>query len=271
MGDDEEDKENIKITMTNANETDSEPSNKSTKTKSENNSINGSKDIINQIKQIKENSSQIKDDFIKRNEYDHNHYNNKLKMNLKHEIEFKNHLQKKLNKLDNRLNILQMKYNTYKRWYDRFNILIIIISSILSVFEAFRNEIHDNIDENNESLKIMFNMIPIGISSTITCSAAIVKFKKYQEKMEYMQFTREKVILAISKLKLVQESLWFNKDEEFDEIKQKYLHDVYLIYNESNSELERHIKYDDHTKFFEMNQKKRKVKKEKKNELLSIV
>ena len=32
MGDDEEDKENIKITMTNANETDSEPSNKSTKT-----------------------------------------------------------------------------------------------------------------------------------------------------------------------------------------------------------------------------------------------
>ena len=121
------------------------------------------------------------------------------------------------------------------------------------------------------SLKIMFNMVPIGISSTITCSAAIVKFKKYQEKMEYMQFTREKVILAISKLKLVQESLWFNKDEDFDEIKQKYLHDVYLIYNESNSELERHIKYDDHTKFFEMNQKKRKEKKEKKNELLSIV
>ena len=257
--------------MTNAKETDSEPSNKSTKIKSENNSINESKDLINKIKQIKENSSQIKDDFIKRNDYNNHKYNNKLKMNLTHEIEFKDHLQKKLNKLDNRLNILQMKYNTYKQWYDRFNILIIIISSVLSVFEAFRNEIHDIIDENNHSLKIMFNMIPIGISSTITCSAAIIKFKKYQEKMENMQFTREKVILAISKLKLVQESLWFNRDEDFDQIKQKYLDDVYIIYNESNSELERHIKYDDHTKFFEMNQKKKKVKKNKKNDLLSIV
>ena len=49
------------------------------------------------------------------------------------------------------------------------------------------------------SMKIFFNMVPIGISSIITCSAAIIKFKKYQDKMEHMQFTREKVILSISK------------------------------------------------------------------------
>ena len=34
-----------------------------------------------------------------------------------------------------------------------------------------------------------------------------------------------------------------------DEIKQKYLDDVYIVYNESNSELERHIKFNDHHKF----------------------
>ena len=191
-------------------------------------------------------------------------------MNIETEKHFKEHLQQKLNKLDIRLKILQMKYNNYKKWYDGFNISIIIVSSLLSIFEASRNELKDHIEEDSPTY-IFFNLIPIGISSFITCSAAIIKFKKYQEKMENMQFTREKVILAISKIKLVQESLWFNRDEDFDQIKQKYLDDVYIIYNESNSELERHIKYDDHTKFFEMNQKKKKVKKDKKNELLSIV
>ena len=176
-----------------------------------------------------------------------------MKMNLKYEREFKEHLQKKLNKLDNRLNILQMKYTSYKLWYDRFNILIIIISSLLSIIEAFRNEIsHLFESDRNETLKIIFNMIPLSISGSITCLAAIIKFKKYQEKMENMQFTREKVITAISKLKTVQESLWFSNDDDFEEIKKSYLIDVYNVYNESNSELERHIKFNDHHKFKKM-------------------
>ena len=92
-------------------------------------------------------------------------------------------------------------------------------------------------------------MIPIGISSSITCFAAIVKFKKYQDKMENMQFTREKVILAISKIKYVQETLWFaNTKEELDSTKKNYINEIYSFYNESNSELERHIKYSDRKK-----------------------
>ena len=114
-------------------------------------------------------------------------------------------------------------------------------------------------------------MVPLSISSIITCSAAIIKFKKYQEKMENMQFTREKVILAISKIKYVQESLWFSNDDEFNIIKKKYVDDVYLIYNESNSELERHIKFNDHHKFYKMYQKQPKQKKDKKKNLINTV
>lgn len=96
-------------------------------------------------------------------------------------------------------------------------------------------------------------MVPIGISSFITCSAAIIKFKKYQDKMENMQFTREKVILSISKIKHIQEMLWFSTTDNFDSIKKKYLDDIYSFYNESNSELERHIKYSDHKKLLKIN------------------
>ena len=169
-------------------------------------------------------------------------------MNIEYERDLKNHLQRKLNRLDERLRVLQMKYNTYKKWYDRFNIVIIVISSGLSIFEALRNQIDDKIKEGS-GVYYFFNMVPITLSSTITCTAAIVKFKKYQEKMENMQFTREKVILAISKIKEIQESLWFNDEKAFPEIKKRYLEDVYNVYNESHSELERHIKYNDYEKY----------------------
>jgi len=223
--------------------------------------------LMYNIMNIKNDTKEIRDRFTQRNCMYEKKMKDKMKMNITYEKEFKDHLQKKLNKLDNRLNILQMKYNGYKMWYDRFNIMIIIISSLLSIFEALRNEMREKI-ENNENMIIFFNMVPIGISSGITCSAAIIKFKKYQEKMENMQFTREKVILAISKLKHVQESLWFNHDDEFSDIKKRYLEDIYLIYNESNSELERHIKFNDHHKFYKMYQK-RPHKKENKNIIYS--
>jgi hypothetical protein len=76
--------------------------------------------------------------------------------------------------------------------------------------------------------------------------------------MENMQFTREKVIMAFSKIKHIQESLWFITDKEFDSIKHKYMTDVYMIYNESNSELERQIKTEDYYKYYKRNKKLKK-------------
>ena len=168
-------------------------------------------------------------------------------MDILSKKEFNDHLQAKLDKLGDRLKILQIKYQNYKSWYDKFNIMIIIISSVLSIFEAFRNEMQDII-EGDKISEIFFSMIPIGISSSITCSAAIIKFKKYQEKMENMQFTREKVILSISKIKHIQELTKFRNEDNLYEIKKKYLDDIYAFYNESTSEIERHIKYTDHFK-----------------------
>ena len=242
---------------TNAGETDSE---KSTHSQSSSEILEIINEITNENNEIHSHFTEINKDII------YSKRNDKMKMNINYEREFKEHLQKKLNKLDNRLNILQMKYTSYKIWYDRFNILIIIISSMLSIIEALRNELINLIEiDDHNGLKVAFNIIPLSISSMITCLAAIIKFKKYQEKMENMQFTREKVILAISKIKHVQESLWFSTEHTFNEIKQKYLNDVYIIYNESNSELERHIKFNDHHKFKKLYQPPPKIEKKENN------
>ena len=162
-------------------------------------------------------------------------------LNLESEHEFNEHLQGKLDKLNGRLKKLQQKYYSYKTWYDRLNIMIIIISSVLSIIEALRNEL-DHLTEDNKTWGVIFNMVPLSISTFITGTAAIIQFQKYQEKMENMQFTKEKVILAISKLKHVQEIIWFSNEKDFEKIKQKYLQDIYSFYNESSSELERQLK-----------------------------
>ena len=170
-----------------------------------------------------------------------NNSNNLNELTLKTEKEFDKHLQDKLKKLDLRLKLLQKKYHKYKTWYDKLNIMIIIISSFLSIIEALRNEL-DNIADDSEIWTILFNMIPLSISTFITGTVAIIKFQKYQEKMENMQFTKEKVILAISKIKHIQELIKFSKPKEFEEVKKKYFNDIYTFYNESNSELERQLK-----------------------------
>ena len=253
----------------------SEITNKKEDTKineTENTKISETENKLQRINTIKEKSKKLKESFVKRNKlYDKNQLEDKRKMNIIYEKDFKDHLQVKLDILDNRLNILQMKYNIYKKWFDRFNITIIIMSSSLSIFEALRNEISDHVTENTP-FYFVFNMIPITMSSLITCTAAIIKFKKYQDKMEHMQFTREKVILAISKLNEVKESLWFNEHKDFKGIKHKYFHDMYINYNESNSELKRHIKFNDYHKFKKIYDKQPgKEKKNKKKHLLHIV
>ena len=149
--------------------------------------------------------------------------------------------QDKLEKLNSRLKKLQQKYYSYKTWYDRLNIMIIMISSLLSIIEALRNELI-HITEDNKTWEVLFNIIPLGISTFITGTAAVIQFQKYQEKMENMLFTKEKVILAISKIKHIQESIWFCKEDEFESLKKKYINDIYSFYNESNSELERQLK-----------------------------
>ena len=162
-------------------------------------------------------------------------------MNIETDKKLNEHLQDKLEKLNTRLKKLQLKYYSYKTWYDRLNIMIIAISSLLSIIEALRNELI-HITEDNKTWTVLFNIIPLGISTFITGTAAVIQFQKYQEKMENMRFTKEKVILAISKIKHIQESIWFCKEDEFESLKKKYMNDIYSFYNESSSELERQLK-----------------------------
>ena len=123
--------------------------------------------------------------------------------------------------------------------------------------EATRNELFF-LSENNKTWEVIFNIVPLSVSTFITGTAAIIQFQKYQEKMENMQFTKEKVILAMSKIKHIQEMILFH--DNFDNLKKKYFEDIYGFYNESNSEIERQL-LNDATEEIKIKEKK-KIKEE---------
>ena len=97
-----------------------------------------------------------------------------------------NHIEDKLNKLETKIKLVEMKNSDYKSCYNCVNISIIIMSTLLTFLESFKAIYINKVTEDNQNLfvKYLFDMLPIGIGSIITCSASILKFKKYQEKME---------------------------------------------------------------------------------------
>ena len=75
-------------------------------TDSDNSNLTSGTEILEIINELSNENKEIHDNFTETNkDIIYNKRNDKMKMNLKYEREFKEHLQKKLNKLDNRLNI----------------------------------------------------------------------------------------------------------------------------------------------------------------------
>ena len=154
-------------------------------------------------------------------------------------------IQKNIIMLDGRCQILQFKYGNYKVWYDGLNIMIIVISTFLSISEALRYQLES---VTNKNILFLFDFLPLCMSSFITCTVAIIKLQKYQENMEFMLITKEKVILTISRLREIQELIW-SKSEKFNDIKNSYIQEVYPLFNSCNVDIERNIKYSEITEF----------------------
>ena len=162
---------------------------------------------------------------------------------------FFEHLQGKLDKITTRCRLIKFKYSKYKQYYDWVNISIIIVSTILTLIESGKNEF--GLDELEEGFgKNFLQYLPVFFSCIISTAAAILKFKKYQEKMEMIGRTIEKSIFFISKIKKLQEELYFtDKMEDIDNAKSKYQSEIYELYNACNEDIEKHLKDNDHMKF----------------------
>jgi hypothetical protein len=156
----------------------------------------------------------------------------------------------KLKILSDRDKIIQIKLNKYQRKHENLNMFIIFISSILGIYETFRVKIDDIV--KTQFIDVTTNIIPIVLSGIITCTASIIKLKKYQVKSDNIHLTREKVSVARSNLKTVQEHLLFcrNKDDLM-KIKKIYFQNAFNAYSDGNSYLDKYVKEIDFRKYGE--------------------
>jgi hypothetical protein len=154
----------------------------------------------------------------------------------------------KLTSLANRDRILQIKVSKYQKTHEHLNMFIIFVSTFLGIYETFRVKIDDLI--KTEFLDVGSNIIPIVLSGVITCSASIIKVKKYQEKTDAIHLIREKVSVARSNLKTVQEHLLFCKTEtELRQIKKFYFKTSFDSYSLAQSYLDKYVKEIDYQKY----------------------
>ena len=150
--------------------------------------------------------------------------------------------------MEERRKLVSLKYDYYKKTFDRGSILILILSMVLTLIEGIRAEVNENNLSNG--LKYFFILSPIIISIAITFVSAFLKFKKYQDKIESMIRAIEKCIYTAFRIKKFQESIHFiNRKQEYNDACNMYREEIYNLYNQSQSDLEHNLKFKDKLKY----------------------
>merc|ERR1711976_51197 len=175
---------------------------------------------------------------LKKEDLELNNIDTEINNNFKNEVEkvkFIDRIQTKINKLSNFRVYVQFKYNDIKFAYDFCSIFLIIISALLTIIEAVKNEI--DYEESRNDIKYFFKLSPIFISSLITLLGTFIKFKKYQEDSENMSSVLEKSVLTIHRMKKLQEKLYYADSSKLNSLKDMYLDEIFILYNQTQVEI----------------------------------
>lgn len=161
---------------------------------------------------------------------------------------FNDHVHQKLYKLNTRMRYLDHKTISVKKIFKRFSLAILLISALLTLIESFKNTMNlENI--SSEYLKNIVKLIPLIFSTVVTIFTAIIKFNKYEDKIEELASANNTCVNAMSEFKKIKERLYFCEDQDtLDEIKDKFS-EVYHLYLEGNKAIEKNINDSEYNKY----------------------
>lgn len=174
-------------------------------------------------------------------------------------------LEDKIDKLNEKKVIAEMKKESYKVWFDVFNLCILFLSAILTIIEAVKNDV--NLEEVKPTERNFFKIVPLLISTSIGLLTAIIKFKKYQDKLENNTKAIEKSNFTAFRMKKLQEDLHFADEDAFLKIREIYKEEIFPLYNQSQEELEGNLLHKDVIKYAAI---KKKIENEGKRKLLHL-
>ena len=123
--------------------------------------------------------------------------NDILRVDLVSEItEFSKHIQDKIERLDERMRFVNYKFEDVRYWFKRYSISIIYLATLLTLIEALMNSL-DIESLQNTMLKNFLKFSPLLFSSLVSLIAALIKFNKYEDKIEDIQERVKNVLLQL--------------------------------------------------------------------------
>ena len=160
--------------------------------------------------------------------------------------EFYARVRQKVTKLVRRNNILNLKYKSSRYQYDRAQIGIIVVSTLLTVYETVTAQMQQELTKLPSAGKHVMALLPAFFSSVIAIVASVLKFKRYQERMEMQIRAMDRAIACIFNMKQTLEQIYYASSlAALDAIHERYLDAVYPEYCLTNKALEHVLKYAD--------------------------
>lgn len=162
---------------------------------------------------------------------------------------FDSHIQTKIDKLGERIRYINYKFTDVRYYFRKYNITIIYLATLLTLIEAYIGYL-SNIKLENTLVNSFIRMIPLILSSSISLLAALIKFNKYEDKIENITRTTEKCIITMAKLKNIKEKLYFsNSNKNIAKLVTIFLDNIYGEYLDSNKNIEKELIDSDYVKY----------------------
>ena len=166
--------------------------------------------------------------------------------------DYETNIQQKLSKLYTRMRYAQHKYHDIRTKFTHIGITIMVISFVLTLVEALRNTMDLN-EIHNKNIRNCVILIPLILSSLVSFLTALIKYNKYEERIEALIKANEKSIFTISEMKKIRESLDLSKSsEELDDIMKEFQKNIYPKYLENNVDIERLLTDNDYSKYIDI-------------------
>jgi len=176
------------------------------------------------------------------------------KMNVSLKIEthdLSEHIQNKITKLALAMTYANLKFANIRGSFRIYSISIIYLATSLTLIEALINILTlEELIHNNVLIKII-EFTPLLLSSLISLLGAMIKFNRFEEKIENMTSAIEKCIANIAKLKYVKQELYLYNDKaaKIIEIKKNFNKDVYREYLDCSILIKKQLLESDNLKY----------------------
>ena len=161
--------------------------------------------------------------------------------------QFKDMLRQKIAYLDVRCQVMRLKQDKYRQVYDMVQIFIIVVSSVLTLWEAVRSEMDIEALVGSGTTEAKFiRCIPVILSSSIGLAAAILKFKNYRIKIDAMTSCVEQVsFVTLSAKKLIEQAIHITSLAQLDDLRDSYLQNVHPLYTQVDQKIAESLKYNE--------------------------